>query len=68
MFNEARQQLPCYLDHLQQPFEYRGIVKRNVGKALGFVYADVLQFCHYACGLFKMSLNGKCTTEKIVEK
>jgi len=61
MLDRMRQRLPSYHDHvLRLHDDCPEALKSHLGKALAFVYADVLQFCHDACVLFKMSLAGKC--------
>ena len=60
MLDRMRQRLPSYHDHiLRLHDDCPEALKSHLGKALAFVYADVLQFCQDACALFKMSPNGK---------
>ena len=55
MLDTMRQQLPSYQDHvLRLHDECPEALKSHLGRALAFVYADVLQFCHDACVLFRM--------------
>jgi len=60
MLDRMRQRLPSYYDHvLRLHDDCPEALKSHLGKALAFVYADVLQFCHDACVLFKMSPSSK---------
>lgn len=65
MLDRMRQQLPSYHDHVLRLHDNcPEAFKSHLGKALAFVYADILQFCHDACVLFKMSPDGKCSLVK----
>ena len=60
MFNRIRRHLPSYHDHVLRLHEdCPEALKSHLGKALAFVYADVLQFCHDACVLFRITPGGK---------
>jgi hypothetical protein len=60
MLNRMRQRLPSYSNHVQRlRDDCPEALKSDIGKALAFVFADVLQFCHNACVLFKASPGGK---------
>ncbi len=62
MFDKMRENLPSYYDlALKVRQVCPEAVKSDFGKALAFVYADVLQFCHDACVLFNKSPGGKCS-------
>ncbi len=62
MFDKMRENLPSYYDlALKVRQVCPEAVKSDFGKALAFVYADVLQFCRDACVLFNKPPGGKCS-------
>lgn len=62
MLDRMRQRLQSYYDYvLRLRDDCPEALKSHLGKSLAFIYADVLQFCHDFCVLFKMSPNGKCS-------
>jgi len=62
MFERLKHQLPSYHDHvLRLRKDCPDAAKSDLCKALAIVYADILQFCHDACGLFQMSPGCKCS-------
>lgn len=60
MFDRLKHQLPSYHDHvLRLRKDCPDAAKSDLCKVLAIVYADILQFCHDACGLFQISPSGK---------
>ncbi|CAN9327452.1 unnamed protein product [Alternaria alternata] len=53
LLGRIRQELPSYQDYVGRvEADPRGLDKEALGKALAFVYADILRFCRDACRFF----------------
>jgi hypothetical protein len=66
MFDRLKQRLPSYHDHvLRLREDCPEAAKSDLCKALAIVYADILQFCQDACGLFQMSPGASSQTDPV---
>jgi hypothetical protein len=60
MLDKMQKQLPSYHDHvLRLRQDCPDVLKRQLSKALSFVYTEILQFCQDACLMLKISPSSK---------
>jgi hypothetical protein len=61
LLGRIRQELPSYQDYVGRlQADPRGLDKEALGKALAFVYADIVSFCRDACRFFSTPFSSKC--------